>query len=186
LFPSIGAAIADLSHVYASTARDRYMVKRELTPRRAAEEMREFLAREEPCGILFGPERTGLVNDDVSLADTVITVPLNPAFSSLNLAQAVLIVGYEWFTARTEPKPEILHTGHSRPAHKEELLRFFEHFEEALFDSGFLRHPDKRPSMTRNLRNLFQRAGCTEQELRTLHGVVTAFMGPKKRRESGP
>ena len=186
LYPTIAAAIADLSHVYASTARDRYMVKRELTPRRAAEEIREFLARKEPCGVLFGPERTGLVNDDIALADTVITVPLNPAFSSLNLAQAVLIVGYEWFTARSEPKPEVLHTGHSRPARKEELLRFFEHFEEALFDSGFLRHPDKRPSMTRNLRNLFQRAGCTEQELRTLHGVVTAFMGPKKRRESGP
>src|SRR3954465_8966169 len=109
LYPSIAAAIADLSHVYASTARDRYMVKRELTPRHAAEEMREFLARDEPCGVLFGPERTGLVNDDVALADTVITVPLNPAFSSLNLAQAVLIVGYEWFTARTEPPPEILH-----------------------------------------------------------------------------
>lgn len=185
LYPNIRAAIADLSHVYASTARDRYMVKRELTPRRAAEEMREFIAREEPCGILFGPERTGLVNDDVALADTVITVPLNPAFSSLNLAQAVLIVGYEWFTAKIEPQPEVLHTGHSRPANKAELLRFFDHFEEALVESGFLRHPDKRPSMTRNLRNLFQRAGCTEQELRTLHGVITAFMGPRKRREGG-
>src|SRR5947209_15512799 len=94
LFPTIAAAIANLRHVYASTARDRYMVKRELTPRRAAEEMREFLAAEEPCGILFGPERTGLVNDDIALADTVVTVPLNPAFSSLNLAQAVMILGY--------------------------------------------------------------------------------------------
>jgi tRNA/rRNA methyltransferase len=185
LYPSIAAAIADLRHVYASTARDRYMVKREVTPRRAAEEMRELMARDEPCGILFGPERTGLVNDDIALADTVITVPLNPAFSSLNLAQAVLIIGYEWFIAKTEPRPELLHTGHSRPARKEELLRFFDHFEEALFESGFLRHPDKRPSMTRNLRNLFQRAGCTEQELRTLHGVITAFVGPRKRRESG-
>src|SRR3954471_4061834 len=186
LYPSVEAAIGDLQHVYASTARDRYMVKREVTPRQAAEEMRAYLAAAEGCGVLFGPERTGLVNSDIALADTVVTVPLNPAFSSLNLAQAVLIVGYEWFTARTEPRPEILHTGHSRPARKEELLRFFEHFEEALFDSGFLRHPEKRPSMTRNLRNLFQRAECTEQELRTLHGVVTAFMGPKKRRESGP
>src|ERR1051326_6217735 len=79
LFPNIPAAIADLRHVYASTARDRYMVKREITPRLAAEEMRGFLAAEEPCGILFGPERTGLVNDDIALADTVVTVPLNPA-----------------------------------------------------------------------------------------------------------
>jgi tRNA/rRNA methyltransferase len=127
----------------------------------------------------------GLINEHIALADTVLSVPLNPAFSSLNLAQAVLIVGYEWFTAKTAPRSEILHTGHSRPARKEELLRFFDHFEEALVESGFLRHPDKRPSMTRNLRNLFQRAQCTEQELRTLHGVVTAFMGPRKRRESG-
>ena len=91
------------------------MVKRELTPRRAAEEMHGFIAAEEPCGILFGPERTGLVNDDIALADTVVTVPLNPAFSSLNLAQAVLIVGYEWFTAKTEPPP--------RPAHRSQPRR---------------------------------------------------------------
>jgi tRNA/rRNA methyltransferase len=181
LYPDVPAAIADLVHVYASTARDRYMVKRELTPRHAAEEMRGYLGAGEACGILFGPERTGLVNDQIALADTVLTVPLNPAFSSLNLAQAVLLIGYEWYTARTEPRPEILHTGHSRRANKEELLRFFGHFEEALVVSGFLRHPDKRPSLFRNLRNLFQRAQCTEQELRTLHGVITAFMGPRKR-----
>jgi tRNA/rRNA methyltransferase len=183
LFPSVEAAIGGLVHVYAATARDRYMVKRELTPRRAAVEMRGFLAAGEACGVLFGPERTGLVNDQIALADTVLTVPLNPAFSSLNLAQAVLIIGYEWFTAGAEPRSETLHTGHSRPANKAELLRFFEHFEEALDQSGFLRHADKRPSMTRNLRNLFQRAGCTEQELRTLHGVITAFIGPRKRGE---
>jgi tRNA/rRNA methyltransferase len=185
LFPSVAAAIGDLVHVYAATARDRYMVKRELTPRRAAAEMRGFLDAGEACGVLFGPERTGLVNDHIALADTVLTVPLNPAFSSLNLAQAVLLIGYEWFTARTEPPAEILHTGHSRPATKAELLRFFDHFEEALDHSGFLRNPDKRPSMTRNLRNLFQRAGCTEQELRTLHGVITAFVGPRERKKTG-
>jgi len=181
LFPSVAAAIGDLAHVYASTARDRYMVKRELSPRHAAAEMKGFLAAGEACGVLFGPERTGLVNDHIALADTVLTVPLNPAFSSLNLAQAVLIIGYEWFTAQSEPVPETLHTGHSRPADKAELMRFFEHFEEALLESGFLRQADKRPSMTRNLRNLFQRAQCTEQELRTLHGVITALAGPRKR-----
>src|SRR5919106_2579860 len=98
LYPSVEAAIGDLGHVYASTARNRYMVKRELTPRRAAEEMRGCLDAGEPCGVLFGPERTGLVNDHIALADTVIAVPLNPAFSSLNLAQAVLLIGYEWYT----------------------------------------------------------------------------------------
>jgi len=184
LFPGVPEAIADLVHVYASTARDRYMVKREVTPRRAAGEMRGFVALGEPCGVLFGPERTGLVNADIALADTVLTVPLNPAFSSLNLAQAVLIVGYEWFTAAGEAQPEMMHTGHSRPANKQELIRFFEHFEEALILSGFMKHPDKRPSLTRNLRNLFQRANCTEQELRTLHGVITAFLGPRRRADA--
>jgi len=115
-----------------------------------------------------------------------LNVPLNPAFASLNLAQAVLIVGYEWFTARADPPPETMHTGHSRPATKEELYRFFDHFEAELVNTGFIRHPDKRPSLFRNLRNLFQRAGCTEQELRTLHGVVTAFAGPRDRDKPPP
>src|SRR5580700_600492 len=179
LYPSLREAVADLRHVYASTARDRYMVKRAVTPRLAAEEIRSLLAAGEKCGVVFGPERTGLVNEDITLADTVLSVPLNPGFSSLNLAQAVLIIGYEWFIAREMPEAETLHVGHSRPATKEELVRFFDHFEEALIDSGFIRHPDKRPSLFRNLRNFFQRAYPTEQELRTLHGVVTSFMGPR-------
>src|SRR5437867_10525071 len=82
LYPSVEAAIGDLAHVYAATARDRYMVKREVTPRRAAEEMRGFIAGGQACGVLLGPERTGLVNDHIALADTVLTVPLNPAFAS--------------------------------------------------------------------------------------------------------
>jgi tRNA/rRNA methyltransferase len=181
LYPSIKAAIADLAHVYAATARDRGMVRREVTPRQAAGEMGGHIAAGEPCGVLFGPERTGLLNDDLTLADTVLTVPLNPGFSSLNLAQAVLIVGYEWFSAAADAPPETLHTGLSRPATKDELLNFFEHLEEELVKNGFLRHPESRPSMVRNLRSLFQRAHCTEQELRTLHGVVTAFAGPRER-----
>lgn len=185
LYPSLKAAVADLRHVYASTGRDRYMVKRAVTPRLAAGEIRAHLAADEPCGVVFGPERTGLVNADITLADTVLNVPLNPGFSSLNLAQAVLIVGYEWFIAREDPPAETLHTGHSRPATKEELVRFFDHFEEALIDSGFIRDPDKRPSLLRNLRNFFQRAYPTEQELRTLHGVVTAFAGPRKTHGDG-
>jgi tRNA/rRNA methyltransferase len=181
LYPSVPAAIADLVHIYAATARDRGMVRREVTPRHAAQEMRARLAASEACGVLFGPERTGLLNDDVALADTVLTVPLNPGFSSLNLAQAVLIVGYEWFTSGATAPPETLRRGGSRPASKEELLNFFEHLEEELVRNGFLRNRESRPGMVRNLRSLFQRAQCTEQELRTLHGVVTAFAGPRER-----
>ncbi len=182
LYDTVSDAIAGLRHVYAATTRDRYMVKRILTPRKAAREAREFLAAGEACGILFGPERSGLLNEDVALADTVLTVPLNPAFSSLNLAQAVLIVGYEWFLAADETPPDQLATGHSAPATKDKLIQFFEHLEEELDRSGFMRNAEKRPSMVRNLRNLFQRAGCTEQELRTLHGVVTSFAGQRERK----
>jgi tRNA/rRNA methyltransferase len=181
LYPDLPAAIADLVHVYAATARDRGMVRREVTPRHAAQEMRGWLAAGEPCGVMFGPERTGLLNDDVALADTVLTVPLNPGFSSLNLAQAVIIIGYEWFTSGTTAPSEILHRGGSRPATKKALLNFFDHLEEELVRNGFLRNRESRPSMVRNLRSLFQRAQCTEQELRTLHGVVTAFAGPRER-----
>jgi len=182
LYPSVAAAISDLVHVFAATARDRGMVRREVTPRRAAAEMRAWLPPGEPCGVLIGPERTGLVNDDVALADTVLTVPLNPAFSSLNLAQAVLIIGYEWFISGSETPGETLHRGGSRPATKEELLNFFDHLEEELENNGFLRNRESQPHMVRNLRSLFQRAQCTEQELRTLHGVVTSFAGPRERR----
>ncbi|HEX4111321.1 MAG TPA: RNA methyltransferase [Stellaceae bacterium] len=185
LYGRVEDALADLRHVYVTTARDRYMVKRVMTPRAAAGEMRASMAAGNACGILFGPERTGLFNDDIALGDRVIRVPLNPGFSSLNLAQAVLLVGYEWFQSGDETPPDELVVGHSRPATKEELHRFFGHFEEALAQSGFLRTADKRPGMVRNLRNLFQRAECTEQELRTLHGVITAFLGAREKR-SGP
>lgn len=185
LYERVEDAIADLRRVYATTARDRYMVKRILTPRKAAEEIRGLLGADESCGILFGPERTGLLNEHVALADTVLSVPLNPAFSSLNLAQAVLLIGYEWFLSADATPAEQLALGHSAPASKEKLIQFFEHLEEELDRSGFMRDPEKRPSMVRNLRNLFQRAGCTEQELRTLHGVITSFCGPRSRKEAG-
>ena len=186
LYPSVAAAPADLVHVYATTARERGFVRRIVTPRHAAAEMRRHIAADEPCGVLFGPERTGLLNDDLTHADTVLTVPLNPGFASLNLAQAVLIVGYEWYLGGSQMPPETLSTGLSRPASKAELMNFFEHFEEELVKNGFLRNRESRPSMVRNLRSLFQRARCTEQELRTLHGVVTAFAGRRERKGEMP
>ncbi len=183
LYGSVEEAVANFRHVYATTARDRYMVKRILKPRFAVAETRGFLAAGETCAVLFGPERTGLLNEHIALSEAVISVPLNPAFSSLNLAQSVLILGYEWFNAGSDAPDALLATGHSKPATKQQLIRFFEHLEEELDNNGFMRNAEKRPSMVRNLRNLFQRAQCTEQELRTLHGVVTAFAGPRKRKK---
>lgn len=181
LYDRIEDATAKLRHVYATTTRDRFMVKRVLTPRAASAEMRGFMAAGEACGILFGPERAGLTSDQVALSDTIITAPLNPGFASLNLAQAVLLVGYEWLAAADETPPEQHPTGRSRPAEQEEYLRFFSHLEEELEINGFLHNKEARPTMLRNLRALFLRAQCTEQELRTLHGVITALAGPRQR-----
>lgn len=175
LYATTAQAIADLNVVFATTARERYMVKPVMTPRAAAAELR---ARQEAglrCGLLFGPERMGLVNDDLALAEALIRIPLNPGFSSLNLAQAVLLVSYEWFTAADATAPREDRYGRSPPAGKDKLLNFFLMLERELDECGFLRVPDKRPSMVRNIRNMFQRAGLTEQELRTLHGMIACL-----------
>ncbi|MGB0342518.1 MAG: RNA methyltransferase [Parvibaculales bacterium] len=181
LFDSVPAATADIGYLVATTARLRDMVKPVLTPRRVAEEMRAWVelsnaAGQVPGGILFGPERTGLTNEDISLADAICRVPLNPEFSSLNLAQAVLLLGYEWFqlgddtAARSSPMPD------TRPATRGEIHAMFAHFEAALDGAGFLAPPEKKPAMARNLRNMFHRAGLTEQDVRTFRGVINALL----------
>jgi tRNA/rRNA methyltransferase len=171
-FASTEAAIADLQRVYATTGRNRFMVKPVMTPRRAAADMQSQGAAGVACGVLFGPERTGLENDDVALADMVVTVPLNPDYSSLNLAQSVLIIGYEWYQAGDPAEPVAMTKGAEPPAGKKELLEFFEHLERELDRCGFFRVAAKRPGMVRNIRNLFERAQLTQQEVRTLHGIV--------------
>lgn len=187
LFDTTEAAIADLTRVYATTARPRDMVKVVETPRFAAREMRARIAAGERIGLLFGRERTGLVNDDIALADAVISVPLNPAFMSLNLGQAVLLVGYEWFQSADDTPERQLITNATRPAEKAELLNFFAHLERELDASGFLRNIEKRPSMVRNIRCLFDRAELTEQEIQTLHGIVKELsnLREKRRRQRG-
>ena len=182
LFDTTEAAIADLTRVYATTARPRDMIKVVETPRFAASEIRTRLAAGDRVGLLFGPERTGLVNDDIALADAVISVPLNPAFMSLNLAQAVLLVGYEWFQSADDTPGRQLVTNATRPAEKAELLNFFAHLERELDASGFLRNAEKRPSMVRNIRCLFDRAELTEQEIQTLHGIVKELSNLREER----
>lgn len=181
VYDSTEEAVKDLVHVYATTARRRDMMKRIITPRKAAQEMRQALAPHsddqgnkiiEPVGILFGRERTGLENDDVALAGTIIEVPLNPSFCSLNLAQAVLLVGYEWYSSVDATPTEQPAERASPPASQDDLLGFYQHLERELDGCGFLRLPDKRPNMVRNLRSIFARAGLTRQEISTLHGVV--------------
>jgi tRNA/rRNA methyltransferase len=182
LFESVEAATADLQRLYATSARPREMVKPVLTPRRAAAEMRAAMLEGERIGVLFGPERAGLTNDQVALADEVIEVPLNPAFASLNLAQAVLVVGYEWWHAGSETPGRQIRLGKSPRATRGQLLGLFAHLEGALDAAGFLRNAEKRPSVVRNLRNMLERAGLTAQEVRTLRGVIAALVEPKPAR----
>jgi len=180
LFDSTAEAMADLQRLFAATARTRDLAKPILTPRRAAAEIHAAQGRAEAVGVMFGPERSGLISDDVALADGVIQVPLNPAFTSLNLAQAVLLVGYEWFQARSQTPPSTLPPGTSRRATKAELAGFFARLEAALDEGGFLLPVEKRPTMVRNLRTFLTRAEPTEQEVRTLHGVLSTLAGKKR------
>ena len=173
VFPDVAAATADLHRVFATCPRPRHIVKPVLTARGAAAELRAVAARGLSAGVLFGPERAGLDNDDMAAADALVRYPLNPGFMSLNLAQAVLVVAYEWWLAEDETPPRALMTNETRVARKGELDNFLDHLVRELDASGFLRNKAKRPGMVRNIRHLFERGEVTEQELRTLHGVVT-------------
>ncbi|MGF1626041.1 MAG: RNA methyltransferase [Alphaproteobacteria bacterium] len=175
LHDSTAAAIADLNYVLATTARHRFMSKPIFTARAAAGELRSRIADGQRCGLLFGAERSGMTNDDVALANAIVTVPLNPSFSSLNLGQSVLLIGYEWYLRDDGTPARSFEDKGSPPATKAELQNFFSRLEDALDAVGFLRLADKRPIVVRNLRNLFQRADLTEQELKTLHGVIAAL-----------
>ncbi len=173
IFPDVADAVADLHRVLATCPRPRHVIKPLLTARGAAAELHAIGARGLRAGILFGPERAGLDNDDLAQADTLVRYPLNPAFLSLNLAQAVMVLAYEWWLAAEEAPARALMTNETRVATKGELENFLGHLVRELDASGFLRNPQKRPGMIRNLRHFFQRGEVTEQELRTLHGVVT-------------
>jgi tRNA/rRNA methyltransferase len=182
VFGSVAEAVTGLQRVVATTARTRELVQRIVTARRAASDMRGWISAGERVGILFGPERTGLENDDAVLADTALTIPLNPQFSSLNVAQAVLLVAYEWMTSADASPEERMSEHATRPATNDELQNLFDHLERALDQSGFLRHKAMRPAMVNNLRALLQRATMTEQEVRTFHGVIK-FLSKRKHDE---
>ncbi len=179
VYETTEAAVADCNFVLATTARSRDMVKPVFTAKGAAEALAGHSEAGGSPAVLFGPERSGLENDDVALADGIVTVPLNPGFTSLNLAQSVLLVAYEWFQladARAAERPDAyLRHGESRPATRAELVNLLQRLEHALDTSGFLRVAKKRPIMVRQLRNIFTRAGLTEQEVNTLHGVITSL-----------
>ncbi|MDX2155857.1 MAG: RNA methyltransferase [Hyphomicrobiaceae bacterium] len=191
-FPTLAEALGDLNWVAATTARQRDLRKPVMTPLEAVAEMRARIARGERCGILFGRERNGLETDEVAATDALVMIPVNSRFASLNLAQSVLILAYEWMrtsgaatlgrvTTYETPQAAGLDLGDTRPATKAELDAFFVHLEEELDRLGFFNPAHRRQTMVRNLRTMFTRMGPTEQEVRTLRGMVVALAHGKGR-----
>jgi tRNA/rRNA methyltransferase len=173
VFPKLEDALADLSYVIATTARPRTLAKPSLSQQEACEIL-TAKAQNHPVGLMFGPEKAGLTNDDVALADATVTLDLNPAFASLNLAQAVFVFAYAlWGLRDIHPAPlEDPHT----PAPKKDWVYFFETWEAVLTQTGFLHVPEKRGIMIRNLRTMLMRGQFSYQELQTLHGVFRSLL----------
>lgn len=175
VFEQTKDAVWDLNRLFATTARQRDLAKKVVTPNEAAKLLIDTEFEGNNIGFLFGPERSGLINDDIALADYVINVPLNPEFSSLNLAQAVLLVGYEWFQASLMQTNGSRKWGNSELSTIGEREYFYKRLEQHLNEAGFLYPQELAPTICRNLRAMFSKATLTNQEIRTLHGIVTAL-----------
>jgi len=179
LYDTIEAAIADCTLVFAATARAHDQAKPVVDAPEAARQMVERVQAGENVAVLFGRERYGLESHEVGLADRIITFPVNPAFASLNLGQAVLIVAYEWFKLAGSGLPFAM-PDKSPPAGKQQVLAFFATLERELEKVEFFRPPDKRGTMLINLRNVFHRMQPTQQDIQTLHGVIMAIAEGRK------
>lgn len=177
VFDTVAEAVADCPHVYATTVRKRGVTKPVVTPEQAAGQMRSASGR---SAILFGPERSGLETDDVALAREILTVPINPEFGSLNLAQAVILVAYEWSKgeALASPPEVVL----DPPAPQEELDGMIGQLDQMLVQANFFFPPDRTPATRRTLRTLLTKPGWSSQEVRTMRGVLSALAGAKAKK----
>jgi tRNA/rRNA methyltransferase len=186
LFDDVAAAIGDCSFVLATTARAHDQAKPVIGPEAAAraiaDHMADHMTDDGPANvaILFGRERHGLENHEVALADRIVTFPVNPAFASLNLAQAVALIAYEWFKLRSEGELPFVMPRKSAPAGKEQLFAFLSGLERELDRVEFFRPPEKRATMLINLNNIFARMGPTQQDIQTLHGIIAAIAQGRK------
>ncbi|HEX3442997.1 MAG TPA: TrmJ/YjtD family RNA methyltransferase [Pseudolabrys sp.] len=179
LFDSLADAIADCSYVLATTARNHDQAKPVIAPETAAAELAPRVKAGETVALVFGRERNGLEIHEVGQADAIVTLPVNPAFASLNLAQAVVIVAYEWFKRAVGDLPFTM-PEKSPPAPKQQLAAFFGDLERELDRVEFFRPEEKRGTMIVNLRNIFQRIAPTQQDIRTLYGVINAIAQGRK------
>lgn len=176
-------AISDLHYVFATTARGRDLTKPVVTPERAMEQARAMVAEGQKVGILFGPERSGLENPDIARANAIISVPVNPAFASLNLAQCVLLLAYEWRRQQGDTAPEVLELAGTKRAESIEIQKLSETLEARLESVGFFWPDHKAESMVTNLRNMISRLPLTQADVRIFHGVIKSLADkhPKSR-----
>jgi len=188
VFADLETAVADLNFVLATTARERDNFKPVRAPVEAARELRGRIANGERTGILFGRERFGLYNEEIARADEIVTFPVNPAFASLNIAQAVLLMSYEWMKSGLESETQTAFAGpETVPAERKHLTSFLDHLEEALAARGYFRPAAKKPKMVDNLRAVLTRPGFSEAEIKVLRGVLASldYFSPKEPRGAG-
>ncbi|MHA7887993.1 RNA methyltransferase [Roseicyclus sp.] len=172
LHEDVAAAISDCTYVFATTARPRGMTMPVVTPERAMQQARAILAEGGRVGVLFGPERAGLENDDIARANAIISVPVNPDFPSLNLAQCVLLCAYEFRRAGDATPPEVMEMAGTDFATGAEVAALGDHMEARLEEAGFFFPPDKAESMRRNLRQVWGRLPLTRADVQTFHGIL--------------
>ena len=175
VFETTAEAVADLKFVLAATARRRELEVPVIGTEDVGAQLHDFARKGVPTGILFGPEKAGLTNADVVLADAILTYPINPAFQSLNLAQAVNVFAYIWKSAEGAAPPDYFQNEISGAASREDLVRMFEHLEDELENSGYFFPDTKTELMKQNIRAPFVRAKMTEQEVRTMRGIIKAL-----------
>ncbi len=182
-FDTTAEAVADATYVFATTARDRDLTKPVFTPEEAMREAKAMIAAGGRVAVLFGPERAGLENDDIARANAIISVPVNPAFPSLNLAQCVLLTGYEWRRAEVPAEGRQMEWAGTEAATGLEIEKLAEHYEDRLAEAGFFFPETKAETMKRTLRNLWSRMPLTRADVQVLHGILRQMVRWKERSE---
>lgn len=180
VFETLSDALSDCHFAIATTARRRDMVKPVFTPDAAMPEIAKIAQASQKTAIVFGPERTGISNDDLTLCNAIVTFPTNPDFASLNLSQAVLLMSWSWMQHNDNSSPHDMPTGSSSFAPQEEVGSFLERLETSLDNAGFFATAERKPATAMNIRNIFTRMRLTDQEVKTLHGIISALMGKKR------
>lgn len=176
VYDTVQEAIADCHYIYATAADPRDMVKPLLTARRAAQDIKSRIKDNQQVAVLFGRERTGLNNQEISLTHDHISIPLNPDFNSLNLGQAALLIAYEFYQLEDHDDYK-LPTGKSFPAEAKDFNEMFARLETELEERRFFKAPEMKETMSRNIRNFLSRGAPTDQEVKTFHGVISALIG---------